>query len=94
MILSLRRLNPPTRKMSLSKTPYREVLQRRKRRRFTRDTDNEVMDSFQSQPFKDDVKDEDFESDFEEAHSIDDELEHMCNSPEYVKKKMKNNKFF
>ncbi|KAH0926996.1 hypothetical protein HID58_019252 [Brassica napus] len=58
------------------------------------DTDDEVMDALQNQPFKDDVKDEDFESDFEEAHSTDDELEDLYNSPEYVKKKMQNNEFF
>lgn len=58
------------------------------------DTDDEVMDSLQNQPFKDDVKDEDFESDFEEAHSTDDELEDLYNSPEYVKKKMQSNEFF
>ncbi|ESQ48085.1 hypothetical protein EUTSA_v10020806mg [Eutrema salsugineum] len=58
------------------------------------ETDDELMDSLESQPFKDDVKDEDFESDFEDAHSTDEELEDLYNTPEHVKKKMSKNEFF
>ncbi|EOA30674.1 hypothetical protein CARUB_v10013812mg [Capsella rubella] len=58
------------------------------------ETDDELMEKLESLPFKDDVKDEDFESDFEEAHSTDEELEDLYNSPEYVAEKMRKDEFF
>lgn len=58
------------------------------------ETDDELIEKIETLPFKDDVKDEDFESDFEEAHSTDEELDDLYNSPEYVAKKMRKNEFF
>ncbi|KAG7582401.1 Ribosomal protein S24/S35 mitochondrial conserved domain [Arabidopsis suecica] len=58
------------------------------------ETDDELLEKIETLPFKDDVKDEDFESDFEEAHSTDEELEDLYNSPEYVAEKMRKNEFF
>lgn len=58
------------------------------------ETDDELIEKIETLPFKDDVKDEDFESDFEDAHSTDEELEDLYNSPEYVAEKMRKNEFF
>ncbi|CAA7051361.1 unnamed protein product [Microthlaspi erraticum] len=57
------------------------------------ETDDELMESLENQPFQD-VKDEDFESDMEEAHSTDEELEDLYNAPEHIMEKMSKNEFF
>ncbi|CAN8269117.1 unnamed protein product [Cochlearia groenlandica] len=57
------------------------------------ETDDELMDSLENHPFQD-VKDEDFESDFEDAHSTDEELDDLYNAPEHVMDKMSKNEFF
>lgn len=57
------------------------------------ETDDELLDSLENQPFQD-VKDEEFESDFEDAHSTDEELEDLYNAPEHIMEKMSKNEFF
>ncbi|XP_011096989.1 uncharacterized protein LOC105176017 [Sesamum indicum] len=54
------------------------------------DTDDEVIDELQMQPL-DNVKDEDFESDFEEACETDEEIDDLYNAREIVVKKMTSN---
>ncbi|KAL0462365.1 UNVERIFIED_CONTAM: hypothetical protein Slati_0124100 [Sesamum latifolium] len=51
------------------------------------DTDEELIDELQMQPL-DNVKDEDFESDFEDAHETDEEIDDLYNTREIVVKKM------
>lgn len=58
------------------------------------ETDDELMETIENLPFQDDVKDEDFESDFDDAHSTDEELEDLYNAPESVMKKMSKDEFF
>ncbi|GFP91185.1 hypothetical protein PHJA_001262500 [Phtheirospermum japonicum] len=57
------------------------------------DTDDELMDELHLKPL-DNVKDEDFESDFEEAHETDDEIDDLYNARDIVKKKMTDDPFF
>ncbi|KAL6530856.1 hypothetical protein OROGR_014716 [Orobanche gracilis] len=54
------------------------------------DTDDELMDELQLQPI-DDVKDEDFESDFEEAHETDEDIDDLYNARDIVTKRMTSN---
>ncbi|KAL6536359.1 hypothetical protein OROGR_012931 [Orobanche gracilis] len=54
------------------------------------DTDDELMDELQLQPI-DDVKDEDFESDFEEAHETDEDIDDLYNARDIVTKRMTTN---
>ncbi|KAL1221632.1 hypothetical protein V5N11_026246 [Cardamine amara subsp. amara] len=58
------------------------------------ETDDRLAEELEALPFQDDVKDEDFESDFEDAHSTDEELDDLYNTPEHVMKKMSENEFF
>ncbi|KFK39162.1 hypothetical protein AALP_AA3G208300 [Arabis alpina] len=58
------------------------------------ETDDELLETIENLPFQDDVKDEDFESDFEEAHSTDDELQDLYSTRDYVEKKMSKDEFF
>lgn len=51
------------------------------------DTDDELVDEFRFTPV-DGVKDEDFESDFEEAHETDDEIKDLYNARDTVVKGM------
>lgn len=72
------------------------VLQALLKRRLAKkheETDDELMDELERQPFQD-VDDEDFESDFEDAHSTDEELDDLYNAPEYVMEKMGKDEFF
>lgn len=57
------------------------------------DTDDELVDELRFQP-RDDIKDREFESDFEEMHDTDEELPDLYNAKEYVQHKMAKDEFF
>uniref|UniRef100_A0A5B7BCY3 PI-PLC Y-box domain-containing protein n=1 Tax=Davidia involucrata TaxID=16924 RepID=A0A5B7BCY3_DAVIN len=57
------------------------------------DTDDELMDWMQFKPL-DDVKDKEFESDFEEAHETDEEIEDLYNARDIVMKRMVKDEYF
>lgn len=60
------------------------------------DTDDELMEECRMRPW-DTVEEEDdknFESDFEELYSTDEELDNLYNAREYVMKKMAKDEFF
>lgn len=57
------------------------------------DTDDELMDELHLQPL-DDVKDKDFESDFEEIYKTDEEIDDLYNARDYVMKKMMKDEYF
>ncbi|KAK6163932.1 hypothetical protein DH2020_000796 [Rehmannia glutinosa] len=64
-----------------------ESILKRKLSKKHEDTDDELIDELQLKPL-DNVKDEDFESDFEEAHETDDEVEDLYSARDIVMKKM------
>ncbi|KAK6163954.1 hypothetical protein DH2020_000818 [Rehmannia glutinosa] len=71
-----------------------ESILKRKLSKKHEDTDDELIDELQLKPL-DNVKDEDFESDFEEAHETDDEVEDLYSARDIVMKKMTcNDPFF
>lgn len=57
------------------------------------DTDDELLDEFQMQPLQD-VKDKDFESDFEEMHETDEEIDDLYDAMDVVKSKMAKDELF
>lgn len=57
------------------------------------DTDDELLDEFQMQPLQD-VKDKDFESDFEEMHETDEEIDDLYDAMDIVKRKMAKDELF
>ncbi|XP_076942975.1 uncharacterized protein LOC143613029 [Bidens hawaiensis] len=57
------------------------------------DTDDELLEEFRMKPI-DDVNDKEFESDFEECHETDEEIDNLYNSREIVTKKMTKDEFF
>ncbi|XP_059645606.1 uncharacterized protein LOC132287116 [Cornus florida] len=57
------------------------------------DTDDELLEELQMKPL-DDVKNEEFESDFEEAHETDEEIENLYNAKEIVMKRMAEDEYF
>ncbi|KAK9278406.1 hypothetical protein L1049_027971 [Liquidambar formosana] len=57
------------------------------------DTDDELMDELQFQPLAD-VKDKDFESDFEELYETDEEIENLYNARQIVEKRMVQDEYF
>lgn len=57
------------------------------------ETDDELLDELQMKPL-DDVKDEDFESDFEEAHDTDGEIDDLYDAMDIVKRRMVKDEFF
>lgn len=57
------------------------------------ETDDELVDDMQMQPL-DDVKDKEFESDFEEIHDTDEEMDDLYNAKDVVVKKMVKDEFF
>ncbi|KAK4426887.1 hypothetical protein Salat_1457500 [Sesamum alatum] len=66
------------------------ILQSILKRRFSQkheDTDDELIDELQMRPL-DNVNDQDFESDFEDAHETDEEIDDLYNAREIVVKKM------
>uniref|UniRef100_A0A2N9GRH5 Small ribosomal subunit protein mS35 mitochondrial conserved domain-containing protein n=1 Tax=Fagus sylvatica TaxID=28930 RepID=A0A2N9GRH5_FAGSY len=57
------------------------------------DTDDELVDELRMKPL-DDVKDKEFESDFEEMHETDEEIDDLYNARDIVEKKMVKDEFF
>jgi len=57
------------------------------------ETDDDLIEELRSQPVPE-VRDRDFESDFEEMHDTDEELNDLYNVSEYVEKKIKSDEFF
>uniref|UniRef100_A0A0E0LX26 Small ribosomal subunit protein mS35 mitochondrial conserved domain-containing protein n=1 Tax=Oryza punctata TaxID=4537 RepID=A0A0E0LX26_ORYPU len=56
-------------------------------------TDDELIEELRSKPLPE-VRDRDFESDFEEMHDTDEELDNLYNARQYVEKKIKSDEFF
>ncbi|KAG6672933.1 hypothetical protein I3842_16G083800 [Carya illinoinensis] len=57
------------------------------------DTDDELMEELRMKPL-DDVKDKEFESDFEEMHETDEEIDDLYNARDIVMKRMVKDEFF
>ncbi|XP_062007708.1 uncharacterized protein LOC133724844 [Rosa rugosa] len=57
------------------------------------DTDDELVDDLQMQPLEN-VKDQEFESDFEEIHDTDEEIDDLYDAKDVVVKKMVKDEFF
>ncbi|CAD6207489.1 unnamed protein product [Miscanthus lutarioriparius] len=57
------------------------------------ETDDDLIEELRSKPLPE-VRDRDFESDFEEMHDTDEELNDLYSAKEYVEKKIKNNELF
>ena len=57
------------------------------------DTDDELMEELQMQPI-DDVSDREFESDFEEMHETDEEIDDLYNARDIVMKRMVKDEYF
>ncbi|KAL6646909.1 hypothetical protein ACP70R_015603 [Stipagrostis hirtigluma subsp. patula] len=57
------------------------------------ETDDELIEELRSRPLPE-VRDRDFESDFDEMHDTDEELNDLYNAREYVEKKVKSDEFF
>ncbi|NP_001144608.1 hypothetical protein Zm00014a_036023 [Zea mays] len=57
------------------------------------ETDDDLIEELRSKPLPE-VHDRDFESDFEEMHDTDEELNDLYNTREYVEKKIKSDEFF
>ncbi|XP_023761209.1 uncharacterized protein LOC111909666 [Lactuca sativa] len=70
-----------------------ESIIRRKMARKHADTDDELLDEFQMRPI-DGVNDKEFESDFEEIHETDEEIDNLYSAKDIVTKRMTKNEFF
>ncbi|KAG6589616.1 hypothetical protein SDJN03_15039, partial [Cucurbita argyrosperma subsp. sororia] len=70
-----------------------EAILRRKLVGKHEDTDDELVEELQMQPL-DDVKDKEFESDFEELYETDEEIDDLYNARDIVMKKMVKNEYF
>ncbi|KAK8916699.1 hypothetical protein KSP39_PZI023021 [Platanthera zijinensis] len=57
------------------------------------ETDDELMDELRMKPL-DDVTNAEFESDFEELHETDEEIDDLYNARDYIQKKMMQDEFF
>ncbi|KAF8665063.1 hypothetical protein HU200_054164 [Digitaria exilis] len=57
------------------------------------ETDDDIIEELRSKPLPE-VHDRDFESDFEQMHNTDEELNDLYNASEYVEKKIKSDEFF
>lgn len=57
------------------------------------ETDDELVEELQMKPL-DDVKDKEFESDFEELYETDEEIDDLYNARDYVMKKMVKDEYF
>lgn len=64
-----------------------ESIIRRKMARKHADTDDELLDEFQMRPI-DGVNDKEFESDFEEIHETDEEIDNLYSAKDIVTKRM------
>jgi len=58
------------------------------------ETDDDLIEELRSSKPLPEVRDRDFESDFEEMHDTDEELNDLYNARQYVEKKIKNNELF
>nr|CAD1838327.1 unnamed protein product [Ananas comosus var. bracteatus] len=56
-------------------------------------TDDELVEELRNKPLPE-VKDRDFESDFEELHDTDEEIDNLYNARQYVEKKLMKDEFF
>ncbi|KAJ8753679.1 hypothetical protein K2173_026355 [Erythroxylum novogranatense] len=70
-----------------------DAILRRKLSSKHEETDDELMDELRMQPL-DDVKDKDFESDFEELYKTDEEIDDLYNASELVVNKMAKDEYF
>lgn len=68
------------------------ILHRRLSRKHD-ETDDELMEELRMKPL-DDVKDKEFESDFEELYETDEEIDDLYNAKEIVMKKMVKDEYF
>ncbi|XP_072995619.1 uncharacterized protein [Typha latifolia] len=57
------------------------------------ETDDELVEELRNKPLPE-VKDRDFESDFEELYDTDEEIDNLYNARQYVEKKMMSDEFF
>lgn len=57
------------------------------------ETDDELMEELRMAPLSN-VKDREFESDFEELHDTDEEIENLYDTRQYVEKKLMSDEFF
>jgi small subunit ribosomal protein S35 len=57
------------------------------------ETDDDLIEELRSKPLPE-VRDQDFESDFEELLDTDEELNDLYNTSEYVEKKLRKDEFF
>ncbi|KAK9118183.1 hypothetical protein Scep_016276 [Stephania cephalantha] len=57
------------------------------------ETDDELMEELRFRPI-DDVKDKEFESDFDEAHETDEEIDNLYNARQIVEKRMMSDEYF
>lgn len=71
---------------------FEAVLQRRLTRKHE-ETDDELLEELEMQPL-DDVRDSEFESDFEDLHSTDEEIDDLYNAREIVLKRMIKDEYF
>ncbi|KVI08505.1 hypothetical protein Ccrd_013123 [Cynara cardunculus var. scolymus] len=70
-----------------------ESIIRRKVKGKHSDTDDELLEEFRMQPI-DSVNDKEFESDFEEIHETDDEIDNLYDAKDILIKRMTKNEFF
>ncbi|KAK2647948.1 hypothetical protein Ddye_015437 [Dipteronia dyeriana] len=70
-----------------------EAILQRKLKGKHEETDDELVEELQMKPL-DDVKDEEFESDFEELYETDQEIENLYNAKEDIVKKMVEDEYF
>lgn len=56
-------------------------------------TDDELVEELRNKPLPE-VKDRDFESDFEELYDTDEEIDNLYNARQYVEKKLMKDEFF
>lgn len=57
------------------------------------ETDDELMEEFRARPL-DNVEDQDFESDFEDMHETDEEIDDLYNARDVVMKRMVQDEYF
>ncbi|KAG6470759.1 uncharacterized protein LOC122032201 [Zingiber officinale] len=70
-----------------------EAILKRRLSRKHEETDDELIEELRMTPLTD-VKDQEFESDFEEMHTTDEEIDNLYNAREHVEKKLMKNKHF
>lgn len=71
---------------------FEAILQRRLTGKHD-ETDDELVEELRMKPL-DDVKDKEFESDFEELYETDQEIDNLYNARDYVVKKMGKDEYF